>query len=148
MIGAGFQRATRFALTIDGSEYRAFDTQIVDYEPPGVTQAAVKQSGPRRDIPWPGTKLEFDPLQVSAIVTAGMANYITMYNWMRNNANADEVHDIVVIGYGGNGAKVFGMRYHDAFPVGLALDQFTTTDESDSIIKFAATFEYADLTFE
>lgn len=148
MIGAGFTRATRFSMAIDDPRYHGLDSQVVNYTPPAVSQAPVAQETPYRDVPWPGTKLSFDDLNVTALMTSGMANVIAIYEWIRRNRYEDEVHDIVIHGYSDTGEIVYKVRFTDAFPNSLSYDQFTSQDANDSILKFNVVFSFTDMVYD
>lgn len=135
-------------MAIDDPRYHGLDSQVVEYTPPSVTQAPVRQESPTQDIPWPGTKLVFEDLTVTAIMTSGMANAIEIYNWIRRNRFEDEVHDIVMHGYSDTGQLVYKVRFKDAFPNAISYDQFTSTDASDSILRFTTTFSFVDMIYE
>jgi hypothetical protein len=144
-----YTTATRFAFSLDSSEFGDFAANITDYEIPGVSAQSVTQPTPSRDIPRSGSKIEYEPLAVSVLVDSGFNTFRTLHDWLyRSTVVAEETHDLVAVGYSSTGAPVVQIRYIDAFPVSISGMQFTTSDTSDSIPKFSATFEYTRFVIE
>ena len=55
--------------------------------------------------------------------------------------------DVTVIGYSPNETQVFAVRFENAFPTDWSINQFTTADQNDSILKFSVTFDYDRFVF-
>lgn len=148
MIGAGFLRATRFALQIEDNRFHSVDSQVVDYTPPGVRQEAVTQPSPLRDIPWPGTKIDYDDLAVSVLYNKDASNFREIFNWIKRNRHETETHDITMIGYDNSGIIVYKMRFLEAFPDSLSSDGFSAGDANDSPLKFSVNFKFVDMVMD
>ena len=146
-INSSYQTATRFAMAINSKGFESFSARITDFQIPNISTTPLIQSTPFQDAKHPGSNLTFDPLTVTAIADGGLSNAIMIFNWLVTNPENCITCDLSVIGYASNETPVFTVRFEEAFPTNLAIDQFTTTDQSDTILKFNVTFDYTKYIF-
>ena len=148
-INSQYSTATRYALTIDGGPYQGITSEIVDYSIPSVNVPVATQSAKLRDVPHPGSKILFEPLNVTILLTRGLDTYKTMFDWiMETVATQEEArYDVTAMAYDVTDNVVASIRYKDAFPTSIGNVQFTSSDISDTIPRFQATLEYSEFVF-
>lgn len=62
---------------------------------PAVTLEGGQLPGMRRDVPVPGQKLEFDPLNITFLIDQNLKNYEELYYWMVRIGVEDNFKDMV-----------------------------------------------------
>ena len=150
MINNTFQTATNFSLTMDSANFASFEMRIVDFTIPAVVVPSVTQATRFLDAKHPGSKAEFQTLAVRAIADGGLNNVASIYNWMIGNVTAGTttVNDLMVNGYTANDANAFKVRFVNAFPTSINVDQFSSGSADDSLLYFTVEFDYDMYTFE
>lgn len=132
---------------------------------PGLELPAAIQVSPLVDIPHPGDKLTFNPLEVNFLIDETMSNWKAIHNWMvglgfpRNhdqfksyiethtdalnrtvtNASVSEA-TLSILNSSNNSAAV--IQFYDLFPISLSSLQFQTTTSDTQYFTGQATFGY------
>ena len=114
-------------------------------------------------LPTPGTKLSFEPLDITFLVDEDMTNYLEIYNWLRGLGfpeSFDEYGNLVrqTTYSGSDNEKIFSdgtlmilsshnnanMRivFEDMFPISLSDLSFDSTLTDIDYLKATVTFRY------
>ena len=150
-------QATKFLLTFDRISTVTYFCQTVNL--PGVRLGEVDRVTPFLDMYSPGTKLQYDPLDVSFIIDEGLNSWRNLYDWFISIADPE--------GFGGrdhsrelrtpglryfSDAKlvilsalnnpVFAIEFKNVFPLTMNSLDFDTTTDANKIITCSATFRY------
>lgn len=147
-INYNFLTASRFSLSIAGDEYKDLIAQVQEFTHPSLTASSAAQSTPRRNVPQPGTKLQYEPVTVRILLDNEMTIYSAIHNWMVNSVKVEsDVKDITLTVYNSNERPTFNIKYLDAFPTNIGPIQFASNDQNDTILFSDVTFEYSEFTF-
>ena len=80
---------TKFLLTFSRIPTTQYFCQEVNI--PGVSLGEVDRVTPFLDMFSPGTKLKYDPLDISFIVDESLQSWKDLYNWFISIADPDEI---------------------------------------------------------
>lgn len=149
-------QATKFLLTfarIPNTQYFCQEVNI-----PGVSLGEVDRVTPFLDMFLPGTKLKYDPLDISYIVDAELQSWKDMYNWFTSIANPEgfegrvknydsdksnhHYSDAILTVLSPLNNPVIRIEYSHVFPLSMSDIQFDTKLSADNIITCRATFRY------
>jgi len=118
-----------------------------------------------RNIPRPGTQLEFNDLTVRFLVDQGLENYVEIQNWLRGigfpeslseiyewqntgpvRKGRDEINltsDGTMTILNGINRPVFSVVFKDLFPTSISDLQFDTQTNDVEYLTAQATFKYS-----
>lgn len=133
---------------------------------PSLTGNPVAQNTPFSDLYYPGSGLEWGPLQVIILVDEYLLNYKELYRWMVGIysptnflegtaygeqerakrgmlATADiETSDAMLTILDNNRQPTIRFQFHSVFPTELGAITFTTTDTGANFAKVSVSFRY------
>lgn len=133
---------------------------------PEISIEDVTQESPNLRLYYPGTKMEYAPLNVEFIVDENLSNYKEIQEWLFGlgapqkseqfaNLNRQEVigepgglrSDGTLIVLTSNHNANIEIVFRNLFPISLSPLNFTTTSSDVDYIKATATFRYNAFTF-
>lgn len=146
---------TKFLLTFG----RIPDTQYFCQEVnlPGVTLGEVNRATPFLDMYSPGTKLTYDPLDITFTVDEELASWKNLYDWFTSIADPDgfekrtyvkelqrteHFSDAYLTVLSALNNPVLRIEFANVFPLTLSDINFDTKLSADTIITCRATFRY------
>lgn len=145
-----FLRSTGFQISLRADKYAGLDCQIQSFVHPTVSSGNGIYVTPRRDIPVPGDKYQFDPLTATILLEQDLASYITAYEWLQECIeNKDEPNfrnktsDITLTIVDTKNNKSKRITYKNAFPSDLGSISFAVTDTSDEYLTCDIIFQYS-----
>lgn len=101
---------------------------------------------PRRDIPMPGTKINFDPLNITFLVDEKMNNYLEIYKWMvemqSNNDPKTWRSDAVLTIFTGQMNPSRILRFVGLVPTLLTELSFTSSDPDVTRVESTVSFQF------
>ena len=130
---------------------------------PTLTLGQFDLDDPFVKLPTPGTKLSFDPLDITFLVDEDMSNYLEMYDWLRGLGfpeSYDEYGNLVrqTTYAGSDNEKIFSdgtlmilsshnnanikVTFEDMFPIALSDLSFDSTLTDIDYLKATVTFRY------
>ena len=146
---------TKFLLTfarIPATQYFCQEVNI-----PGVTLGEVDRATPFLDMYSPGTKLKYDPLDVTFVVNEDLQSWKDMYNWFTSIADPDgfeqrdhsrelqqnkKFSDATLTVLSALNNPIIRIQYSNVFPLTMGDIKFDTKLSADTIITCTATFRY------
>jgi len=134
---------TGFTMVIDG--YPKFRAAIQGFTHPTVSIGFSPQMSPKRDIPRPGEKFQYDPVNVTMLINTDMSVYKTVLDWLEDcvNSAGNVEKDVTLNVMSGSNTVVAKIVYADAFPIDIGAISFTTTDTNDSWVSVDVTMAYS-----
>lgn len=159
-----FLRPNGFVFRVDSMPNTNFSCQAVTM--PGLTLGSADQKTPFTDLPHPGDKLVFSPLNIRFIITEDMGNYAEIMKWLvglgfpsaheeyaalirqreRNNPstsrNSVERTNASLFILSSNNQPIKTIDFIDIFPVSINVDEFDLTTTSLEYMTASATFLY------
>ena len=78
---------TKFLLTFNRLKETTYFCQTVEI--PSISLGEVDRASPFLDMYSPGTKLKYDPLDVTFVVNEDLQSWKDMYNWFTSIADPD-----------------------------------------------------------
>lgn len=144
-----FLTSTNFKVTLDSVRYPGLSCTIQNFTLPSVSTGPANYTTPRRNIPMPGDKYEFDPLVITMLLKEDLENYETVFNWLKDCVEtndkplSEKVSDIRVNIFNGKNISQKVFTFVSAFPSNLGSILLNTTDASDEYLTVEATFQYA-----
>merc|ERR1712078_784043 len=87
-----FLEANGFSFTVNRAPALGFYSNAVNV--PGSSMATAVQPNYLRNIPRPGTQLEFNDLTVRFLVDQGLENYVEIQNWLRGIGFPESLSEI------------------------------------------------------
>lgn len=148
-------QATKFLLTfarIPDTQYFCQEVNI-----PGVSLGEVDRVTPFLDMYSPGTKLKYEPLDITFIVNGDMQSWKDMYNWFISIADPDgferrdhnrelqnnkHFSDAILTVLSPLNNPIVRIEYINVFPLTLSDIKFDTKTSAEEIITCSATFRY------
>lgn len=133
---------------------------------PGISMGDARQANPFRQIPIPGTHLDYDDLMINYKVDEKLKNYKEIHDWMRGlgfpergseytaiaNNKIDEgtgtwtgngvYSDLSLVIMNSNRVPTSEIHFKDAYPVSISSLIFDTTGEDVMYLEAATTFRY------
>lgn len=157
-----FLQSTRFVLSFPRINNTQYFCQEVNL--PGISMNEIVHPTPFVDLPIPGDKLIYEPLNVTFIVDEELQAWIEIHNWLRGMTfptNFDEyknLNNLSSVSYYSekpqysdgilnilsalNNLKTT-VHFKDIFPVSLSAIQFNSGDTDTPTLTATATFKYA-----
>ena len=159
-----FLEANGFSFTVNRAPALGFYGNAVNV--PGISMATTVQPNYLRNIPRPGTQLEFNDLTVRFLVDQGLENYVEIQNWLRGigfpeslseiyewqntgpvrKSARDEINltsDGTMTILNGINRPVFSVVFKDLFPTSISDLQFDTQTNDVEYLTAQATFKYS-----
>lgn len=148
--------STRAVLQITGIEGVTFT--CTDYNLPGLELPAAIVNTPFTDMPYRGDKLQFNPLNISFIVSAKLENWRALYNWIVGLAAPTDPREFcnkpqefaqgILHLYSAQNNKFAEVIFQDLIPVSLGDITFTSQQSQNDEIIVQATFNYMHYKFK
>lgn len=146
---------TKFLLTFNRIKDTQFFCQSVNI--PGITLGEVDRATPFLDMYSPGTKLNYEPLDIEFIVDSELYSWRNLYNWFLSIADPDgfekrdhngeiqtnkHFSDATLTVLSNLNNPTVRIEYRNVFPLSMSEIQFNTRLSADTIITCRATFRY------
>jgi hypothetical protein len=146
---------TKFLLTFGRIQTVQYFCQEVNL--PGVTLGEVNRATPFLDMFSPGTKLTYDPLDITFTVDEEMSSWKNLYDWFISIADPDgfekrtyvkelqrteHFSDAYLTVLSALNNPVLRIEFANVFPLTLSDINFDTKLSADTIITCKATFRY------
>ena len=146
---------TKFLLTFSRIPTTQYFCQEVNI--PGVSLGEVDRVTPFLDMFSPGTKLKYDPLDISFIVDESLQSWKDLYNWFISIADPDgferrdhnrelqknkHFSDATLTVLSALNNPIVRIQYSNIFPLTMSDIKFDTKSSADTIITCTATFRY------
>jgi len=146
---------TKFLLTFARINSTQYFCQTVNI--PGVQLGEVNRATPFLDMYSPGTKLQYDPLDIEFIINEDMQSWKDMYNWFTSIADPDgfegrdhprelqmnkHFSDATLTILSGLNNPILRIEFTNCYPLSMNEIQFDTKSSADNIITCRATFRY------
>lgn len=146
---------TKFLLTFTRLKNTTYFCQQVNI--PSVTLGEVDRPSPFLDMYSPGTKLKYDPLDISFIVDEELQSWKDMYNWFTSIADPDgfekrdhspelqknkQLSDAILTIYSNLNNPILRIHFTNCFPLSMSGINFDTKLSSDEILTCDASFRY------
>lgn len=150
-------QATKFLLTFNRISDITYFCQTVNL--PGVSLGEVDRVTPFLDMYSPGTKLNYELLDVSFVVDEAMVGWKNLYNWFTSIADPDGFggrdhsrelrseklryfSDAKLIVLSALNNPVLEVEFRNCFPLSMSSLNFDTKSDANEIITCTATFRY------
>ena len=148
-------QATKFLLTFSRIQSVQYFCQEVNL--PGVSLGEVNRATPFLDMYSPGTKLTYEPLDITFTIDEEMDSWKNLYNWFLSIADPDgfekrtytrelqrteHFSDATLTVLSALNNPVLRIEFSNLFPLSLSDIQFDTKSSADNIITAKATFRY------
>ena len=137
-IGNSYLTATRFGLTIDDPMFKDIEMAITAWPHPSVTRNPVQAPARAQNVPYAGSRYEYEPLQVQVQLDAGMDNYWKLYDWLLS----ENERDVILTAYGPNDKASTQVRYQNAFVTNMGAINFQAGDQTDEVLVLDVTLYY------
>ena len=161
-------QSTKFTLIFSRLPYVTFFCSAVNL--PGVSAGNTLQNTPFSDLPVPGDKIEYEPLDISFLVDEDYRSWFTVHDWIRGitfptsfeeyknlkllqptsaqsalaqNAEKPQYSDAILTLYTNKNNPNIRVKFKDCFPISLSSIRYSTQDNADVIITGDATFKFA-----
>ena len=146
---------TKFLLTFKKIKDTQYFCQSVNI--PGVSLGEVVRATPFLDMYSPGTKLNYESLDIEFIVDSELTSWKNMYDWFISMADPDgfekrdhtlspastkHMSDATLTVLSSLNNPLVRIEYIDLFPTSLGAIDFDTRQSSDTIITCKASFRY------
>ena len=150
-----YLQATKFLLTFSRISNTQYFCQEVNI--PGVTLGTVDRVTPFLDMYSPGTKLPYDPLDITFLLNEDMSSWKSMYDWFLSIADPDgfegrdhnkelqqnkHFSDCTLTILSALNNPVLRIQFTNVFPLSVSDINFDTKLSADTIITARATFRY------
>ena len=139
---------TKYVLTFSRTGSVQYFAQTVNL--PGVSLGEVVRVTPFLDMYSPGTKLTYNPLNVTFLVDDKLQAWKDMYDWFTEIADPDgfdkskasHFSDATLTVLNGLNNPVMRVQFTNCFPTSLTDLDFDTTLSADSVVTATAGFRY------
>ena len=146
---------TKFLLTFTRIQTVQYFCQEVNL--PGVSLGEVLRATPFLNMYSPGTKLTYDPLDITFTVDEDLASWKNLYNWFTSIADPDgfekraytrelqrteHFSDATLTILSALNNPILRIEFSNVFPLTLSDIQFDTKLSADTIITARGTFRY------
>ena len=152
---------TKFLLTFDRIGDIQYFCQTVSI--PSVSLGEVNRATPFLDMFSPGTKLNYDPLDIEFLINEDMSSWVEMYKWFISIADPDgfEKRDgskelqtikhfsdasLTILSALNN--PIIRIHFRNLFPLTLGSVDFDTKSSAETIMTVRATFRYESYNYE
>ena len=124
---------------------------------PGVTLGEVIRDTPFLDMYSPGTKLSYDPLDITFTIDEELASWKNLYDWFISMADPDgfegrdgstelqnnkHFSDATLTILSGLNNPIIRIQYKNVFPLSISDIKFDSSQSADTILTATATFRY------
>ena len=153
-------QASKFLLTFNRISDVQYFCQEVNV--PGVQLGEVDRVTPFLDMFSPGTKLQYDPLDITFMVDEELQSWKNLYNWFTSIADPDgfekrdgsrelqknkHFSDATLTVLSALNNPVLRIHYTNCFPLSMSAIQFDTKSDANHIVTCNATFRYQSYTY-
>ena len=146
-----FLQPTKFLLTFDRVGALQYFCQMVNL--PGISLDDANRSTPFVNLYSPGTKLTYNPLNITFIVDEDLITWQKLQQWMneianpegfegRNKNSKDNISDASLTILTNLNNSNLRIQYYNVFPTSISDIDFDTKQSADDIITASATFRY------
>ena len=146
-----FLQPTKFLLTFDRVGAMQYFCQMANL--PGISLDDATRSTPFVNLYSPGTKLTYNPLNITFIVDEDLITWQKLQQWMneianpegfdgRNTKPSDNVSDATLTILTNLNNSNLRIYYHNVFPTSISDIDFDTKQSADDIITASASFRY------
>lgn len=137
-INNSYLTSGRYGITINSEKYGEVEMAITNWPHPSVRRPAARAPARSQDVPYQGSRIEYDDLNVTIQLDSSMENYWTLYDWMLTS----DFEDVILTVYSSNDKPTSQTRYKDAFVEALGQVNHSSTDQSDEILTVDVTIKY------
>ena len=161
-----YLQASKFVLSFDRIPSVQYFCQEANL--PGVTLGKAAFSTPLLDLNSPGTKLTYNPFEITFTINEDVSDWQELYNWFLSMGSPQGLDERLrlsnIQSNRKSGSKAFSdatltifsalnnpivrVKFINAFPISLSDLQFDTKSSADDIITATASFNYDYFTFE
>ena len=146
---------TKFLLTFSRLPATQYFCQEVNI--PGVSLGEVQRATPFLDMYSPGTKLQYEPLDIVFLVDEALQSWKDLYNWFvsiadpngfekrdhnRELQNNKHFSDATLTVLSALNNPIVRIQYTNVFPLSMTDIKFDTKLSAESIVTCGATFRY------
>lgn len=149
---------TKFLLTFSRLPAVQYYCQTINI--PSVSLGEVITVTPFLDMSSPGTKLTYDPLDITFVVDSELQSWRNLYDWFLSMANPDgfegryvpidakelqpkkHFSDATLTVLSSYNNPIIRIEFTNVFPLTMSQISFDTTSSADTIITVDATFRY------
>ena len=154
-VNTNLLQPTKFLLTFTRIQAVQYFCQEVNL--PGVTLGEVSRATPFLDMYSPGTKLTYDPLDITFTIDEELASWKNLYDWFLSIADPDgfekrdgsielqhskHFSDATLTILSSLNNPMLRVNFTNLFPVSMSDIRFDTTSSADTIITVDASFRY------
>jgi hypothetical protein len=136
--------SVQYKFEVSSIPHVVFHCQVASVPSVSIDSPMIQSS--KRDFSVPGTKLEFDPLNIEFIVDKDLLNYTEIYNWMYRMVTVEpvmqEVSDGVLHILNADLTVNQSIKFIGLFPIMLGDLSFLSTSPSSDPIICSTTFNY------
>lgn len=139
-----FLTNSRFVAQFPDKDLRDVSNSVQEFQIPDVNVEPATQTSRQRDIPQPGSKIVYAPLNLKFIVDGDGDIYWKVYDWLVDTYKSEEPEkDLVVHVFDQNENRAYSVKFFDAFPVDLISTTMILGDQNDTPVTFSSTFHYS-----
>jgi hypothetical protein len=143
-----FLNPTGFKLVIPGKDIDHFEYTIQKVNLPDINVNNIVQSTRVRDIPLPGSRVEFSSLSLDFLVDERMLNYKEIFNWLLSLVNGEsDLRDLSLHILSSHNNVTNKIKFVSAFPTSLTSINFDSTLTNTEYVTCSVTFEYSYFAF-
>jgi len=154
-VNTNLLQPTKFLLTINRIKHTTYFCQNVEI--PSITLGEVDRSSPFLDMYSPGTKLSYDPLDISFLVNEDLSSWKSLYDWFLSIADPDgfekrdhsaelqdqkQLSDITLTILNNLNNPIIRIEFINCFPLNMSSIRFDSTQDADTILTCDASFRY------
>lgn len=154
-VNTNLLQPTKFLLTFNRIKSTTYFCQTVNL--PSITLGEVDRASPFLDMYSPGTKLKYDPLDISFILNEDMESWRNLYDWFLSIADPDgfekrdhsselqnnkHLSDATLTIMSNLNNPLLRIYFTNCFPLTMGSINFDTRQDSDTILTCDATFRY------
>lgn len=146
---------TKFLLTFSRIVTTQYFCQTVSI--PSITLGEVDRVTPFLDMYSPGTKLKYDPLDISFIIDEDLQSWKNLYDWFTSIADPDgferrdhnrelqqnkHFSDATLTVLSGLNNPILRIEFANVFPLTMSSIDFDTRLSADTVVTCNASFRY------
>lgn len=143
-----FLTPTGFKLIIPGKDIDHLEYTIQKVNLPDITVNNIVQSTRIRDVPLPGSRIDFSTLSLDFLVDEKMLNYKEIFNWLLSLVEGkSDLRDLNLHILSSHNNVTNTIKFVSAFPTNLSSINFDSTLTNTEYVTSSVTFEYSYFTF-
>jgi hypothetical protein len=146
---------TKFLLTFNRLPNTTYFCQAAGI--PSITLDEVDRPSPFLDMYSPGTKLRYDPLDITFLVDEELQSWRNLYDWFLSIADPDgfekrdhsgglqtnkHLSDAILTVLNNLNNPILRIQFRNCFPLTMSSIDFNSTLDAESILTCDATFRY------